>query len=136
MHYNYYNIQYSLLGSSDSELQRKNGALTFFIKSGELYRFLPYTAYTHHKLRVHNLFNQLIYTQQELFKPLTSAHHIPSACWTVVNSGSAGSTDKMSLLTLEHLRLSCEPLVTNRTLGYSPGDVVGVGSAHQAQDVG
>ena len=66
---------------------------------------------------------------------MTSAHHSPSTCRTVVNSGSAGPTDKMSLLTLEHLRLSCEPLVTHRTLGYSPGDVVGVGSAHQAQDV-
>ena len=41
----------------------------------------------------------------------------------------------MSLLTLEHLRLSCEPLITNRTLGYSAGDVGSVGSAHQAQDV-
>ena len=52
-----------------------------------------------------------------------------------MNSGSAGPTDKMSLLTLEHLRLSCEPLITNRTLGYSAGDVGSVGSAHQAQDV-
>ena len=52
-----------------------------------------------------------------------------------MNSGSAGPTDEMSLLTLEHLRLSCEPLITNRTLGYSAGDVGGVGSAHQAQDV-
>ena len=52
-----------------------------------------------------------------------------------MNSGSAGPTDEMSLLTLEHLRLSCEPLITNRTLGYSAGDVGSVGSAHQAQDV-
>ena len=61
--------------------------------------------------------------------------NISPADWTVVNSGSAGPTDKMSLLTLEHLRLSCEPLITNRTLGYSAGDVGSVGSAHQAQDV-
>ena len=80
-------------------------------------------------------FKQLIETLQELFKPVASADHISPACWTVVNSGSAGPTDKMSLLTLEHLRLSCEPLVTNRTLGYSAGDVGSVGSAHQAQDV-
>ena len=70
-----------------------------------------------------------------MFKPVASSHHISPACWTVVNSGSAGPTDKMSLLTLEHLRLSCEPLITNRTLGYSAGDVGSVGSAHQAQDV-
>ena len=78
---------------------------------------------------------QLIETLQNLLSSVTSAHHISPACRTVVNSGSAGPTDKMSLLTLEHLRLSCEPLVTNRTLGYSPGDVGGDGSAHQAQDV-
>ena len=52
-----------------------------------------------------------------------------------LNSGSAAATDKMSLLTLEYLRLSCEPLKTNRTLGDPAGDVGGVGSAHQAQDV-
>ena len=72
---------------------------------------------------------------KDLLSSVASAHHISPADWTGLNSGSAGSTDEMSLLTLEHLRLSCEPLITNRTLGYSAGDVGSVGSAHQAQDV-
>ena len=80
-------------------------------------------------------FHNLIETLKELFKPVTSSHHNSPADWTGLNSGSAGPTDEMSLLTLEHLRLSCEPLITNRTLGYSAGDVGSVGSAHQAQDV-
>ena len=77
----------------------------------------------------------IVETLQELFKSVASAHHISPADWTGVNSGSAGPTDEMSLLTLEHLRLSCEPLITNRTLGYSAGDVGSVGSAQQVQDV-
>ena len=76
-----------------------------------------------------------VQTLENLLSSVTSAHHISPADWTGVNSGSAGPTDEMSLLTLEHLRLSCEPLITNRTLGYSAGDVGSVGSAHQAQDV-
>ena len=94
------------------------------------------TILTNYLISIIQIFDHLIDTLQDLLSSVTSAHHSPSARWTVVNSGSAGPTDKMSLLTLEHLRLSCEPLVTNRTLGYSAGDVGGVGSAHQAQDVG
>ena len=77
----------------------------------------------------------IVETLEELFKAVASAHHISPADWAGLNSGSTGPTDEMSLLTLEHLRLPCEPLITNRTLGYSAGDVVSVGSAHQAQDV-
>ena len=58
-------------------------------------------------------------TLEELLKAVASSHDISPADWTGLNSGSAGPTDEMSLLTLEHLRLSCEPLITNRTLGDS-----------------
>ena len=71
---------------------------------------------------------------QYLLGSVASGHHSSPADCTFADSGSAGPTDKMSLLTLEHLRLSCEPLITNRTLGYSAGDVGSVGSAHQVQD--
>ena len=77
---------------------------------------------------------------KELFKSDASSHHCSPAGWTVLNFSSAGPTDEMSLLTLEHLRRSCEvlrfePLITNRTLGDSAGDVVSVGSADQVQYV-
>ena len=63
----------------------------------------------------------IVETLENLLSSVTSAHHFSPADWTGPNSGSAGPTDEMSLLTLEHLRLSCEPLITNRTLGYSAG---------------
>ena len=72
---------------------------------------------------------------ENLLSSVTSAHHIPPADWTGLNSRSAGPTDEMSLLTLEHLRLSCEPLITNRTLGYSALHAAPVGSPHHAQDL-
>ena len=70
-----------------------------------------------------------------MLSSVASAHHISPADWTGVNSGSAGPTDEMSLLTLEHLRLSCEPLITNRTLGYSALDTVPISSPHHVQDL-
>ena len=69
---------------------------------------------------------------------------------TDLHSGPAVSTDKVSLLTLEHLRLSSEPLETNlqiteliktykyqqtdRTLWNSVRNVVSVSSAHQTEE--